>query len=105
MRLFGPLPERGIWTGVGLTRTQFVAILSASTALFLAIGGPLWGNLHGGHLDRIAWSYGAIPPLVALALYRNGTPRPALVLAGSAVIAFVKWILTAGLTLVLGLLR
>ncbi len=105
MRFFGPLPERGIWTGVGLTRAQFFVILSASTALFLAIGGPLWTNLRGAHFNRIAWSYGAIPPLVALALYRNGTPRPALVLTASGVIAFVKWILTAALTLLLGLLR
>ena len=103
MQLFGPIPERGVWTAVGLTRAQFFAILAASTILFLGIGGPLWADLRGAHFGRIAWSYAAIPPLVFIALYRNGTPRPALVIGASGVIGFVKWILTALLTLLLGL--
>jgi hypothetical protein len=99
----GGLPEQGIWTAVGLTRGQFFGILLISIALFLAIGGPLWTHLRDGHFARIAWSYAAIPPLVALALARNRRLELFLVLGASGVIAFAKWIVTAALTLVLGL--
>jgi hypothetical protein len=97
------LPEHGIWTAVGLTRAQFFGILLASTGLFLLVGGPLWTHLREGHFARLAWSYAVIPPLVALALARNRRLEPFLVLGASGVIAFAKWILTAALTLLLGL--
>jgi hypothetical protein len=93
--LFGPLPTRGPWTAVGLERGQFLAILAASVALFVWIGGPLWMHLRSSHLDRIGWSYAAIPPLVATALVRNGRFGWLRMLEASALIALVKLVLTA----------
>lgn len=93
--LFGPLPRRGPWTAVGLDRGQFLAILAASVALFVWIGGPVWSHLRTSHLDRIAWSYAAIPPMVAGALAWNGRFGWLRLLEGSALIALVKLVLTA----------
>src|SRR5262245_35444012 len=104
-RFFGSLPERGLWSAVGLTRGQFLAILAASVVLFVFVGGPLWAHVHDGHLLRIAVSYGAIPPATALALARNGTLRLALVAGASVVIALVKLLLTAALLVVIALGR
>jgi hypothetical protein len=103
-RWFSAFPQHGIWTAVGLSRAQFFGILLASTALFVLIGGPLWTHLRGAHFGRILWSYATIPPLVAAALAYNRRLEPRLVLGASGVLAFAKWILTAALTLVLGLL-
>jgi hypothetical protein len=103
--LFGPLPERGIWTAVGLARGQFLAILALSVALFLAVGGPAWRHLHDTHFTRIAVSYAAIPLAVTLALHRNRTLRPGLLLAASAVLAGLKLLLTAGLLVAFALAR
>jgi hypothetical protein len=103
-RFFAPLPERGIWTAVGLSRGQFLAILALSIALFLVVDGPLWSHLHDSHFTRIMWSYAAILPLTAAALWWNDSFRPTLVLGASVVIAFVKWIVTAGLTLAIGMM-
>ena len=103
--LFGPLPERGIWTALALTRGQFLAILGLAVGLFLVVGGPLWSHLHDGHLKRIAVSYGVIPPAVILALVRNRAARTRAVLAASAVLALVKLVLTAGLLVAVALAR
>ncbi len=103
--LFGPFPEHGIWTAVGLARGQFLAILALSVALFLAVGGPVWRHLHDAHFTRIAVSYAVIPLAVALALRRNGTLRPGLLLGASAVLVGVKLLLTAGLLVAFALAR
>lgn len=100
---FGALPERGVWTAVGLTRGQFFAILGLSVALFVFVGGPVWAHLRGGHLARIAMSYGVIPPAVAFALRHNGSARLPLILGASVVIALVKLLLTAMLLVVVAL--
>ena len=47
--LFGPLPTRGIWTALELTRSQFLCILALSIVLFLFVGGPLWAHAHASH--------------------------------------------------------
>ncbi len=103
--LFGPLPIHGVWTAVGLTRGQFVAILALSVALFVLVGGPVWTRLHDSHFTRLLVSYAAIPPAVWVALRRNGAARPATVFAASAVVALVKLVVTAGLLVVVALAR
>ena len=103
--LFGPLPARGIWTPLGLSRRQFCAILGLSLALFLAVGGPLWSHLHDRHFWRLTLSYGIIPPAVAAALLRNGRVRLLPTIVASAVLALVKLVLTAGLLVALALAR
>jgi hypothetical protein len=104
-RLFGPLPTRGIWTPLGLTRDQFFGILTFSIALFVVVGGPVWAHVHDKHFGRIAVSYAAIPLAVALALYRNARLGLLPVVVASAVIALLKLIATAGLLVVLALAR
>jgi len=94
-RFFEPLPVHGPWTAVGLARGQFLAILAVSVALFVWIGGPVWAHLRTSHLGRIGWSYAAIPPLVAVALLRNGRFGWLRLLEGSALIALTKLVLTA----------
>jgi hypothetical protein len=100
---FGPLPERGPWTAVGLTRGQFVGILALSVGLFLLAGGPLWQQVHAGHLGRIVASYAVIPPAAALALARNGRLHPLTLLAASVVLALLKLVLTAVLLVLFAL--
>jgi hypothetical protein len=102
---FGSLPDRGLWTAVGLRRGQFGAILGVSVTLFVFVGGPVWTHLHDGHFMRLAVSYGVIPPAVVLALGRNGSIDLARVLGASAVIALVKLLVTAGLLVVIALAR
>jgi hypothetical protein len=104
-RFFGPLPERGPWTAVGLTRAQFAGILGLSILLFLLVDGPVWEHVRDRHFRRITISYAAIPLAVAWALARNGSLRPHLVLGASAVIALLKLVLTAGLLIALALMR
>jgi len=104
-RFFAPFPERGVWTAVGLTRGQFFGIFAISTALFFVIGGPLWDHLREGHLARIVWSYAAIPVLVVLALARNRRLELFPAVGATIVLGFAKWIVTAALTMVLGLMR
>jgi hypothetical protein len=94
---FGSLPQHGPWTGVGLTRGQFVAILGLSVALFVFVGGPVWTHLRDSHAIRIAVSYGIILPAVVLALRRNGSATVPLVVGASGLIAAVKLLLTAAL--------
>jgi hypothetical protein len=102
---FGTLPERGPWTALGLTRGQFAAILGLSLLLFVFVGGPLWSHLRESHLTRITVSYGVIPPAVVVALRRNGSARPGLVLGASAAISLVKLVLTAALLVAVALAR
>ena len=101
--LFGPLPVTGPWTGLGLSRRQFLGILGLSVVLFVVIGGPLWAHVRDGHVWRLAVSYGAIPPLVAWALHRNHTLTPWRMLAATGTLALLKLVLTAGLLMVVAL--
>jgi hypothetical protein len=103
--LFGPLPSRGIWTGLGLTRGQFFAILAVSVLLFVFVDGPLWMHLHDHHFARITVSYAFIPPAVGVALYRNGQARLLPIVVAAAVIAVIKLVLTAALLVVIGMAR
>jgi len=100
--LFGPLPTRGIWTALDLTRGQFLAILTSSVILFLFIGGPLWTHARQSHFWRINLSYAIIPPAVAAAFYRNGKMRLVPIIVASGVIALVKLVLTAVLLVLIG---
>ncbi len=102
---FGALPARGIWTAVGLSRTQFLTILAASVVLFVVIGGPVWRHVRDPHFMRITVSYGVIPVGVLAALRRNGRPRLLTVIAASAVVALVKLVVTAALLIAFALAR
>ncbi|MGH3056419.1 MAG: hypothetical protein ACRDL7_15705, partial [Gaiellaceae bacterium] len=93
--LFGPLPTRGIWTAVDLSRNQFVLILALSVMLFLFINGPLWVHARESHFWRINLSYAIIPVAVTVAMYRNGKARVVPIVVASAVIALVKLVMTA----------
>ncbi len=101
--LFGPLPTHGIWTALELTRGQFALILVLAVALFMFIGGPVWAHTRDTHFWRIGLSYAAIPPAVALALYRNEKMKPATVIVASVVISLLKLVLTAALLLLIGM--
>jgi hypothetical protein len=95
--LFGPLPTRGIWTALDLSRAQFLLIVIASVAAFVFIGGPVWAHARESHFWRIGLSYAVIPVSVAAALRRNGKMRLTRIVVGSAVIALIKLVLTAAL--------
>lgn len=47
------IPERGIWTSVGLSREQFFAILLLSVLLFLFLDEPAWRHPRDSHTVRI----------------------------------------------------
>jgi hypothetical protein len=100
---FGPLPTRGIWTALALTRDQFLLILAVSIALFLFIGGPVWRHLHDSHFERIVLSYAFIPPATAAALSRNGKARLLAIVVAGAVLSLIKLVLTAGLLVIIGM--
>ena len=101
--LVGPLPVRGPWTAVGLSRGPFLAILAVSIVAFVLIGGPVWRDVRGDHFERIALSYALIVPLVGLAL-RHRRPFPlGQAVAAIATIALVKLVATAVLLAVLAL--
>jgi len=102
---FGPLPTRGIWTAVGLTRGQFFFILTVSVAMFVFLYGPLWLHARDSHLARIVWSYLVIVPMVWAALYRSGKARVVTVVAASVVVGLVKLVLTAVILVAIGLLQ
>jgi len=101
--LFGPLPTSGVWTAVGLTRGQFFSILVVSIAMFVFLDGPLWLHTHDSHFWRILWSYVAILPMAAAALYRNGKARLGTIVVASAVVGFVKLVVTALILVAMGL--
>lgn len=93
--LVGPLPTSGPWTTVGLRGRQFFAILALSVLCFALAPRPVWTDPHGAHFWRLTLSYALIPPAVAVAL-RRLRPFPfGRWLAGSALIALVKLVLTA----------
>jgi hypothetical protein len=100
---FGPLPTRGIWTALDLTRGQFLFVLLLSIALFVFVDGPLWTHAHESHFLRITVSYLAIPPAVALALHRNGKLRLVILVVASAVLSLLKLVLTAVILVVIGM--
>jgi hypothetical protein len=102
---FGALPERGPWTGVALTRAQFLAVLTLSLALFVFVDGPVWLHVRDAHVGRIAVSYGIIPAAAAIALRRNRALTPARLVGATVVIALLKLLLTALLLVVLALAR
>lgn len=104
-RFFGSLPIEGVWTSVGLSRDQFVAIVLLSTVLFVFIDGPLWQHLRHSHFARIVYSYAMIPAAVALALYLNGKLRWGLLIAATVVVGLVKLVLTAVVMVAIGLAR
>lgn len=100
-RLFGPLPTRGIWTAVGLSRGQFLAILTLSVACFAFIGGAVWVHPRGDHFLRIGLSYAVIVPAVAFAM-RHERPFPlGRALVAIALIALIKLVVTALLLIAL----
>ena len=103
MPFFGPLPTRGMWTAVGLTRGQFFFILTVSIVLFLFLDGPLWLHTHDSHFWRIGWSYLAILPMVWVALYRNGKAGVGMIMAASVVVGLVKLVVTAVTLVAIGL--
>jgi hypothetical protein len=98
----GPLPTRGIWTALDLTRDQFLLILALSVGLFVFLDGPLWSHARDSHFWRIALSYLVIPLAVALSLFRNGKLAAAPFVVGSAVISLIKLVLTAILLVAIG---
>ena len=100
--LFGPLPTRGIWTALDLTRSQFLLILALSVGLFLFIGGPLWQHARASHFWRIGLSYAVIPFAVAVALQRNGKAHLTPIAVATLVISLLKLVLTAALLVVIG---
>lgn len=100
--LFGPLPTQGIWTALELTRGQFTLILIGAVGLFIFIGGPVWAHTRDSHFWRIGLSYAAIPPAVALALYRNDKMKSVTVIVASVVISLLKLVLTAALLVLIG---
>ena len=101
--MFGPLPTRGIWTSLDLTRGQFLFIIALSIGLFLFIDGPLWMHAHESHFWRIVLSYLAIPIAVTAALYRNHKARLVTVVVASIVVGLVKLVLTALILVAIGL--
>ena len=104
--LFGPLPTRGIWTAVELTRTQFLSMLTLSAVLFLFIGGPLWAHARESHFWRInlilILSYAIIPFAVAAAFFRNRKTRLVPIIVASGVVALIKLVVTAVLLVLIG---
>jgi hypothetical protein len=98
------IPERGIWTVVGLGRGQFFAILLVSIFLFLVLDGPAWRHLRESHTKRIIASYGVIPVLVWVAQWKNQTLGLRFWLEAFLLIALVKFIVTAVLLVALAFL-
>ncbi len=93
--LIGPLPTRGLWTAVGLSRGRFLAILAVAVVCFVLVGGPVWRDPHGDHFVRITLSYAVIVPLVGLT-FRRRRPFPVgQAVAAVLMIALVKLVVTA----------
>ena len=64
---------------------------------FSALTDPCGSTCTPSHFRRIAVSYAVIPLAVTAALLWNGRARLVLVIGGSAVLAAIKLVLTAGL--------
>lgn len=89
------IPEKGIWTSVGLGRCQFFGIATLSVLMFLFLGKPAWSSLQGAHTVRIAVSYLMIPILVVVAQWRNGSMSFRSWIEASLLIAVIKLMATA----------
>ncbi|MBM4267772.1 MAG: hypothetical protein FJ144_14375 [Deltaproteobacteria bacterium] len=101
---FAPLPTRGPWTALGLSRGPFFAILAAACLVYLFWGGAVWSDVGESEFARIVVSYAVIPLGAAIALRREGHLSWAALLAASGVIAVSKLLLTAGFALLLDLI-
>lgn len=100
-QFFGSLPTHGVWTAVGLSRSQFLLVISVSVLAFLFLGGPLWQHLDTNHFHRIVLSYLAIPVLIlAIQLARRQLNLSTL-LGGTIVIGVIKLLLTAVIMMLL----
>jgi len=97
-RFFGGLPGTGVWTAVGLSRAQFLAILGISIAAFCFVDGPFW-SVGGSHLRRLTVSYAAIPLMILVVQARHRRLDIASLAAGSVVIGLIKLVVTALLVL------
>ncbi len=100
---FGPFPSKGIWTAVGLSRAAFLTIFLGASALYMFWGGPLWSHLGEDDFARIIVSYSIIPIAVAIALLWDGSFAIANFIGATAVIAALKFVLTALLALIFDL--
>jgi hypothetical protein len=92
---FAPLPRRGIWTSLNLSRAQFLCILTGSLLVFAFAGGPVWRHAHESHFWRLLVSYLLIPPAVSWALWHNATFQWLRLVVASAVLSAIKLVLTA----------
>ena len=101
--LFEPLPVRGPWTAVALSRGEFLGVLGASLVVFAVLGGPVWTHVRDAHFLRITVSYAVIPILVASVQWRSGSLRPGVFLGATALLAATKLVVTAAATVVLGI--
>jgi hypothetical protein len=89
------IPEKGIWSTVGLGRWQFLGIIAFSVLVFLFLDGAAWDSLQRAHTVRIATSYLVIPVLVAGAQWYNLTLHVRSWLEASVLIALIKLLVTA----------
>lgn len=103
MAFIGPLPTTGPWTAFGLGRTQFLLIFALSVALFVFLDGPVWRHVHDRHLARLAWSYAAIPAVVAVAQAANRTFTWGRLLGATVTVGVLKLVVTAVLLAMLGM--
>src|SRR5512140_3131860 len=70
------------------------AVLAVALAVFAFAAGPVWRHRWEPNA-AILWSYAVIPPAVFAAFFRRGTPRLVPVLLESALLAIVKFGITA----------
>ncbi len=100
---FAPLPTKGVWTAIGLSRAAFFTIFLGASAVYVFWGGPLWSHLGEDDFVRLAISYAIIPIAVAFALVRAGNFGIATFVVATGVIAALKLVLTAVLALIFDL--
>jgi plastocyanin len=77
-----------------LTRPERACVLAVALAVFAFAAGPVWRHRWEPNA-AILWSYAVIPPAVFAAFLRRGTPRLVPVLIESALLAIVKFGITA----------
>jgi hypothetical protein len=105
MPFVSPLPVTGPWTGLGMSRSAFLAILAGSTMLFAIAPTPVWSHLRDGHLGRLALSYTVIPLAVAVTLARQGHLGVGPLLRATLVLSLLKLVLTTALMMAIALSR
>ncbi len=98
------IPERGVWTVVGLSRGQFFSILLFSIFLFLMLDGPAWRHLRDSHTRRVVVSYAVIPVLVAVAQWKTNKLCLRPWVEAFVLISLIKLLVTAVLVVALALL-